>query len=98
MPPSANFKCDRFAFLLKRMTAPIRQSIQLKTHLIYTGILTAFLGMAIAISQVRRFIVFVLFFLAFWIKLAWRNSGCAPSSTKRMPPMLIRPLRWVYLL
>src|ERR1700688_2201086 len=38
-------------------------------HPIYTGILTGFLGMAIAISQVRGFIVVVLFFLAFWIKL-----------------------------
>src|SRR6202453_4602574 len=38
-------------------------------HPIYTGILTGFLGMAIAISQVRGAIVFVLFFLAFWIKL-----------------------------
>ncbi len=37
-------------------------------HPIYTGILTGFLGMAIAISQVRGFIVFVLIFLAFWIK------------------------------
>jgi protein-S-isoprenylcysteine O-methyltransferase Ste14 len=38
-------------------------------HPIYTGVLTGFLGMAIAISQVRGFIVFVLIFLAFWIKL-----------------------------
>jgi protein-S-isoprenylcysteine O-methyltransferase Ste14 len=38
-------------------------------HPIYTGILTGFLGMAIAISQARGFIAFVLFFLAFWIKL-----------------------------
>jgi protein-S-isoprenylcysteine O-methyltransferase Ste14 len=38
-------------------------------HPIYTGILTGFLGMAIAISQVRGFIVFALFLLAFWIKL-----------------------------
>src|SRR5215472_11593363 len=38
-------------------------------HPIYTGILAGFLGMAIAISQVRGFVVFVLFFLAFWIKL-----------------------------
>jgi protein-S-isoprenylcysteine O-methyltransferase Ste14 len=38
-------------------------------HPIYTGILTGFLGMAIAISQVRGFIVFVLIFLAFWMKL-----------------------------
>jgi protein-S-isoprenylcysteine O-methyltransferase Ste14 len=37
-------------------------------HPIYTGILTGFLGMAIAISQVRGLIVFVLIFLAFWIK------------------------------
>jgi protein-S-isoprenylcysteine O-methyltransferase Ste14 len=38
-------------------------------HPIYTGILAGFLGMAIAISQVRGFIVFVLIFLAFWVKL-----------------------------
>jgi protein-S-isoprenylcysteine O-methyltransferase Ste14 len=38
-------------------------------HPIYTGILTGFLGIAIAISQVRGFIVLVLIFLALWIKL-----------------------------
>jgi protein-S-isoprenylcysteine O-methyltransferase Ste14 len=38
-------------------------------HPIYTGILTGFLGMAIAISQLRGFIAFVLIFLSFWIKL-----------------------------
>src|ERR1700722_17715221 len=38
-------------------------------HPIYTGILTGFLGMAIAISQVRGFIVLVLIFVAFLIKL-----------------------------
>ncbi len=38
-------------------------------HPIYTGILTGFLGMAIAVSQVRGFIAFVLVFLALWIKL-----------------------------
>ena len=38
-------------------------------HPIYTGILTGFLGMAIAISQVRGFIVCVLIFLALWLKL-----------------------------
>jgi protein-S-isoprenylcysteine O-methyltransferase Ste14 len=38
-------------------------------HPIYTGILTGFLGMAIAISQVRGFIVLVLIFLVLWIKL-----------------------------
>src|SRR5271156_1882217 len=38
-------------------------------HPIYTGILAGFLGMAIAISQVRGFLVFLLIFLVFWIKL-----------------------------
>jgi protein-S-isoprenylcysteine O-methyltransferase Ste14 len=38
-------------------------------HPIYTGVLTGFLGMAIAISQVRGFIAFVLVFLALWLKL-----------------------------
>ena len=38
-------------------------------HPIYTGILTGFLGMAIAISEVRGFIALALFFLALWIKL-----------------------------
>jgi protein-S-isoprenylcysteine O-methyltransferase Ste14 len=38
-------------------------------HPIYTGILIGFLGMAIAMSQVRAFIVLALFFIAFWIKL-----------------------------
>jgi protein-S-isoprenylcysteine O-methyltransferase Ste14 len=38
-------------------------------HPIYTGILTGFLGIAIAISQVRGFLAFVLVFFALWIKL-----------------------------
>jgi protein-S-isoprenylcysteine O-methyltransferase Ste14 len=38
-------------------------------HPIYTGILTGFLGVAIAVSQVRGVIVFVLIFIALWIKL-----------------------------
>lgn len=38
-------------------------------HPIYTGVLTGLLGTAIALSQVRGFIVLVLFFLTFWIKL-----------------------------
>lgn len=38
-------------------------------HPIYTGILIGFVGMAIAISQARGFIVFVLIFLALWLKL-----------------------------
>ncbi|MGC2232882.1 MAG: isoprenylcysteine carboxylmethyltransferase family protein, partial [Candidatus Acidiferrum sp.] len=47
-------------------------------HPIYTGILTGFLGMAIAISQVRGFLAFVLVFLALWLKLRmeekWMHS------------------------
>ncbi len=38
-------------------------------HPIYTGVLMGFLGMAIAISQVRGFISFVLMFVALWLKL-----------------------------
>jgi protein-S-isoprenylcysteine O-methyltransferase Ste14 len=38
-------------------------------HPIYTGILTGFLGTAMAISQVRGFIVFALIFLVLWAKL-----------------------------
>ena len=38
-------------------------------HPIYTGSLAGFLGMAIAISQVRGFIAFFLMFLVFWFKL-----------------------------
>jgi protein-S-isoprenylcysteine O-methyltransferase Ste14 len=38
-------------------------------HPIYTGILAGFLGTAIALSQVRGFIVFVLIFLILWVKL-----------------------------
>jgi protein-S-isoprenylcysteine O-methyltransferase Ste14 len=38
-------------------------------HPIYTGILTGFLGMAIAISQVRGFVAFVLVLFALSIKL-----------------------------
>ncbi|WP_348263075.1 isoprenylcysteine carboxylmethyltransferase family protein [Telmatobacter sp. DSM 110680] len=38
-------------------------------HPIYTGILTGFLGSAIALSQVRGFIAFFLVFIALWLKL-----------------------------
>lgn len=38
-------------------------------HPIYTGILTGFFGTAIALSQVRGVIAFVLVFLVFWAKL-----------------------------
>jgi protein-S-isoprenylcysteine O-methyltransferase Ste14 len=37
-------------------------------HPIYTGILAGFLGTAIALSQVRGFLGFVLVFLVFWAK------------------------------
>ena len=38
-------------------------------HPIYAGILIGFLGMAIAISQVRGVIVHAIIFLVFWVKL-----------------------------
>jgi protein-S-isoprenylcysteine O-methyltransferase Ste14 len=38
-------------------------------HPIYTGILTGFLGTAIALAQVRGFIAVALIFLAYWTKL-----------------------------
>ncbi len=38
-------------------------------HPIYTGILAGLLGTAIALSQVRGFIAFVLIFLVLWLKL-----------------------------
>jgi protein-S-isoprenylcysteine O-methyltransferase Ste14 len=38
-------------------------------HPIYTGILIGFLGMAIAITQVRGFVAFALIVLALWLKL-----------------------------
>jgi protein-S-isoprenylcysteine O-methyltransferase Ste14 len=38
-------------------------------HPIYTGILTGFLGTAIALSQVRGVIAFALILLVFWIKI-----------------------------
>jgi protein-S-isoprenylcysteine O-methyltransferase Ste14 len=47
-------------------------------HPIYTGSLAGFLGTAIALSQVRGFIVFVLIFLMLWLKLGteeqWMRS------------------------
>jgi protein-S-isoprenylcysteine O-methyltransferase Ste14 len=38
-------------------------------HPIYTGSLAGFLGMAIAIAQVRGFVAFLLMFFVFWFKL-----------------------------
>ncbi|HWG19676.1 MAG TPA: isoprenylcysteine carboxylmethyltransferase family protein [Terracidiphilus sp.] len=38
-------------------------------HPIYTGVLAGFLGMAIAVAQVRGLIAFVLIFFALWLKL-----------------------------
>jgi protein-S-isoprenylcysteine O-methyltransferase Ste14 len=47
-------------------------------HPIYTGILAGFFGLAIALSQVRGFVVFVLMFLVLWAKLGkeeqWMRS------------------------
>ncbi|MGA7106778.1 MAG: isoprenylcysteine carboxylmethyltransferase family protein [Terracidiphilus sp.] len=54
-------------------------------HPIYTGILTGFLGTAIALSQVRGFIAFALIFLVFWIKLRmeeqWMHSQFGETYT-----------------
>jgi protein-S-isoprenylcysteine O-methyltransferase Ste14 len=67
-------------------------------HPIYTGILTGFLGMAIAISQVRGFIVFVLIFLVFWVKLRmeeeWMRSqfGETYATYARQTAALVRYL------
>jgi protein-S-isoprenylcysteine O-methyltransferase Ste14 len=43
-------------------------------HPIYTGILAGFLGVAVAISQVRGLVVFVLVFLGFWAKLSMEEQ------------------------
>jgi protein-S-isoprenylcysteine O-methyltransferase Ste14 len=43
-------------------------------HPIYTGILTGFVGTAIALGQVRGFIAFVLVFLALWYKLRMEEN------------------------
>jgi len=52
-------------------------------HPIYTGILTGFLGTAIALSQVRGVIAFVLVFLVFWAKFRmeeeWMRSEFGES-------------------
>jgi protein-S-isoprenylcysteine O-methyltransferase Ste14 len=55
-------------------------------HPIYTGILAGFLGLAIALSEVRGFVVFVLFFLVFWAKLSkeeqWMSSQFGETYAK----------------
>jgi protein-S-isoprenylcysteine O-methyltransferase Ste14 len=55
-------------------------------HPIYTGILVGFLGLAIALSEVRGFVVFVLFFLVFWAKLSkeeqWMRSQFGETYAK----------------
>lgn len=47
-------------------------------HPIYTGILVGFLGTAIALSEVRGFIAFMLIFFILWVKLSmeerWMRS------------------------
>jgi protein-S-isoprenylcysteine O-methyltransferase Ste14 len=52
-------------------------------HPIYTGMLAGLLGTAIALSQVRGFIAFVLFFVMFWLKLRmeeqWMRSQFGDS-------------------
>ena len=68
-------------------------------HPIYTGILTGFLGTAIALSQVRGFIGLVLVFLVFWAKLrmeeGWMRSqfgetyGIYAAQTAALIPYLL---------
>lgn len=52
-------------------------------HPIYTGILTGFLGSAIALGQTRGLIAFVLVFLALWFKLRmeeeWMRNQFGPA-------------------
>jgi protein-S-isoprenylcysteine O-methyltransferase Ste14 len=43
-------------------------------HPIYTGILGGFLGLAIAISEVRGFVVFILIFVGFWAKFSMEEK------------------------
>jgi protein-S-isoprenylcysteine O-methyltransferase Ste14 len=54
-------------------------------HPIYTGILAGFVGMAIAISQVRGLIVVVLVLVSFWLKLRmeekWMRSQFGETYT-----------------
>ena len=62
-------------------------------HPIYTGILAGFFVVAIAISDVRGFIV-VLIFLVFWFKLSMEGDGCASSLERRMPLMSVGAPPW----
>ena len=55
-------------------------------HPIYTGILTGFLGTAIALSQVRGVICFAIVFFVFWAKLSmeeeWMRSQFGETYAK----------------
>jgi len=69
-------------------------------HPIYTGLLTGFLGTAIAIAQVRGLVAFVLIFAALWFKLRleerWMRlqfGGVYEQYARRVPalvPLLLR--------
>ena len=43
-------------------------------HPIYTGTLAGFLGLAIALAEVRGFVAFALMFLVFWAKLSMEEQ------------------------
>jgi protein-S-isoprenylcysteine O-methyltransferase Ste14 len=64
-------------------------------HPIYTGLLTGFLGTAIAVAQPRGVIAFALIFIALWVKLrleeAWmrENFGAAYEEYSRRSAMLV---------
>ena len=55
-------------------------------HPIYTGLLAGFLGVAIALSEVRGFVALVLMFLVFWVKLRmeeqWMRSQFGETYAK----------------
>jgi protein-S-isoprenylcysteine O-methyltransferase Ste14 len=55
-------------------------------HPIYTGTLAGFVGLAVALSEVRGFVVVVLFFLVFWAKLSkeekWMRSQFGETYAK----------------
>jgi protein-S-isoprenylcysteine O-methyltransferase Ste14 len=63
-------------------------------HPIYTGILAGFLGSAIAISQVRGIVVFVLIFLALWMKFRMEEKWMRTEFGETYATMLDTPQPW----
>jgi len=68
-------------------------------HPIYTGLLTGFLGSAIAIAQVRGLVAFFLIFAVLWLKLRleerWMRlqfGGVYEQYARRVPALVPLPL------